>query len=85
MRLGLLLLVFGTLSLGFAKTQWDEHQTEKVVITSYDKNCVQIRRKNGQILSLKREGFRRMKMISGSTEVEIHPQTVQNHLCSKKK
>jgi len=62
-------------------TEWNISKTEKVTIVSFDADCVQIKDSKGQLQSLKRSGFKDMKMISGKTQVEIHPETVQKDLC----
>jgi hypothetical protein len=64
------------------ESPWTNTSTEKVTVIGFNKNCVQIKRKSGEKLSLKREGFHGIKMVSGSTEVEIHPETVKNSLCT---
>ncbi|HWU43468.1 MAG TPA: hypothetical protein VN132_08520 [Bdellovibrio sp.] len=58
-------------------------ETETVKVVSYDSKCVQVKDKSGKKISLKRSGFKDMKMISGVTEVQIHPDSLGKSLCSK--
>ena len=65
--------------------EWRVAQTEKVLVTSYDANCVTVRDKEGKKISMRRDGFKNMKLVSGSTQVEIHRETLDDHLCASEK
>lgn len=80
----LLLVIFSSISFAEPEYEspWTNVSTEKVTVIGFNENCVIIKRKSGEKLSIKREGFHGIKMVSGSTQVEIHPETIKNFLCS---
>ncbi len=63
-------------------SEWT-NKTETVKVVSYDANCVQVKDKTGKRISLKRSGFKGMKLISGTTEGQIHPDSLTNSICAK--
>lgn len=78
--------LFYSLMLQATETpQWGTHKTEKATVVAFDQKCVEVKMANGKKHKLDKAGFKNMKLESGKTKVDVHPETVGQANCESQK
>lgn len=81
MRASSIVLIAMSLAALTAEAEWSAHKTEMAKVMAFNSQCVEIQLLSGKRVSLKRSGFKGVKLISGSTQVGIHPHSLDKSLC----
>jgi hypothetical protein len=81
-------LVFFAIQLNAAEPtakpqEWTDLMTVTATVESFTSDCVNVKSADGKKYSMKRANFKDMKLVSGTTKVEIHPETIEKDLCKK--